>query len=105
MFDGSYCGLAFSWPTFTCLFKHQPRHYAHAMPLFTHSTTLTTIAGCVRVPLISRTQATDVLRGSGSLSGERKEYLDNLAKQLGLPDDERDKTIREVRRCGVCMLG
>jgi hypothetical protein len=42
-------------------------------------------------------QATDVLRGSGSLSAERKEYLEGLGSQLGLSNDERDKIIREAR--------
>lgn len=42
-------------------------------------------------------QATDVLRGSGTLTGERKQYLDNLAQQLSMPEEEKDKIIREVR--------
>jgi hypothetical protein len=38
-----------------------------------------------------------VLRGSGSLSAERKQYLEDLGNQLGLGAEERDKIIREVR--------
>ena len=38
-----------------------------------------------------------MLRGSGSLSAERKEYLEGLGSQLGLSNDERDKIIREAR--------
>lgn len=47
--------------------------------------------------MIAAAQATDVLRGTGSLSAERKEYLDNLGNQLGLPEEERTKIIREAR--------
>lgn len=38
-----------------------------------------------------------MLRGTGSLSAERKEYLENLGNQLGLPEEERNKIIREAR--------
>eukprot|EP00878_Enallax_costatus_P008337 GHUV01008715.1.p1 GENE.GHUV01008715.1~~GHUV01008715.1.p1 ORF type:complete len:884 (+),score=360.27 GHUV01008715.1:261-2912(+) len=44
-----------------------------------------------------KSQATEVLRGSGSLSEERKQYLEELRTQLNLPKDKGDKIIREVR--------
>lgn len=37
-----------------------------------------------------------MLRGTGSLSTERKEYLEQLAQQLMLDKAEADKIIREV---------
>jgi hypothetical protein len=55
-----------------------------------------------RPPPPTHTQATDVLRGSGSLSAERKQYLEDLGNQLGLAAEERDKIIREVR--ATCPL-
>ncbi|KAF8060559.1 SULTR2 [Scenedesmus sp. PABB004] len=44
-----------------------------------------------------RSQAQDVLRGSGSLSEERKTYLEELRAQLNIGKEAADKIIREVR--------
>eukprot|EP00877_Chromochloris_zofingiensis_P006644 jgi/Chrzof1/2232/Cz11g07180.t1_TIC110[v5.2] len=44
-----------------------------------------------------RAQATEVMRGSGSLTGERKEYLETMRSQLGLPEATADRIIKEVR--------
>lgn len=44
-----------------------------------------------------KSQATEVLRGSGSLSEERKQYLEELRTQLNIPKDKADKIIR----CGA----
>lgn len=43
-------------------------------------------------------QAQEVLRATGQLTPERKAYLDDMRKQLQLPEDKADKIIREVRR-------
>jgi hypothetical protein len=43
------------------------------------------------------TQAQDVLRGTGALTPERQAYLEDMRKQLSLPQDKADKIIREVR--------
>jgi hypothetical protein len=42
-------------------------------------------------------QAQEVLRGSGSLTPERKQYLEELRNQLSVSQDKADKIIREVR--------
>jgi hypothetical protein len=47
-------------------------------------------------PTHTHLQATDVLRGSGSLTSERKQYLQQLAQQLMLDAAEADKIINEV---------
>lgn len=54
-------------------------------------------------------QAQEVLRGSGSLTPERKQYLEELRNQLSVSQDKADKIIREVRcpvkepaACHVC---
>jgi hypothetical protein len=39
-------------------------------------------------------QATEVLRGSGSLNAERKQYLEELRAQLNLSKDTGDKILR-----------
>jgi hypothetical protein len=39
-------------------------------------------------------KATDVLRGSGSLSAERKQYLEELRTQLNLTKETGDKILR-----------
>lgn len=39
-------------------------------------------------------QATEVLRGTGSLTEERKQYLDELRTQLNLSKEKGDKIIR-----------
>jgi hypothetical protein len=45
-----------------------------------------------------KAQAQDVLRGSGGqMTTERRQFLDNMATQLGLAPQQRDKVIREVR--------
>jgi hypothetical protein len=44
-----------------------------------------------------------VLRGTGTLSPERKEYLDGMRQQLGLQQATADKIIREVG--GEVVLG
>jgi len=44
-----------------------------------------------------RSQAQDVLRGTGQLTAERKEYLDQMRQQLGLQQAAADKIIKEVR--------
>lgn len=47
-----------------------------------------------------RNQAQEVLRGTGTLSPERKEYLDQMRQQLGLQQATADKIIREVGGLG-----
>ena len=47
-----------------------------------------------------RSQAQDVLRGTGQLTAERKEYLDQMRQQLGLQQAAADKIIKEVSRRG-----
>jgi len=44
-----------------------------------------------------RAQANEVLRGTGTLSPERQSYLEEMRKQLKLPQDKAEKVIREVR--------
>jgi hypothetical protein len=44
-----------------------------------------------------RSQAQDVLRGTGQLTDERKQYLDQMRQQLGLQQGAADKIIKEVR--------
>ncbi|KAF6255592.1 hypothetical protein COO60DRAFT_1641425 [Scenedesmus sp. NREL 46B-D3] len=44
-----------------------------------------------------KSQATEVLRGSGSLSQERKQYLEELRTQLNLSKETGDKILREAR--------
>lgn len=39
-----------------------------------------------------------MLRATGQLTPERKAYLDDMRKQLQLPEDKAEKIIREVRR-------
>jgi hypothetical protein len=52
-----------------------------------------------------RNQAQEVLRGTGTLSPERKEYLDQMRQQLGLQQATADKIIREVGGGGLGFLG
>jgi len=47
-------------------------------------------------PSRSNAQAQEVLRGTGSLSPERQAYLEDMRKQLSLPQEKADKIIREV---------
>jgi len=44
-----------------------------------------------------KAQAQDVLRGNGTLTPERRKYLDDMASQLGLAPAQRDKVVKEVR--------
>jgi len=59
----------------------------------------------LRLLLSVRGQAQEVLRGSGSLTPERKQYLDELRTQLSISQDKADKIIREVRRTGGMGAG
>jgi hypothetical protein len=51
----------------------------------------TTTAAAARVWY---SQATEVLRGSGALSAERKQYLEELRTQLNLSKETGDKILR-----------
>ncbi|KIY96976.1 hypothetical protein MNEG_10986 [Monoraphidium neglectum] len=44
-----------------------------------------------------KSQAQEVLRGTGTLSPERSAYLEEMRRQLSLPQDKADKIVREVR--------
>ncbi|GBF94257.1 110 kDa translocon of chloroplast envelope inner membrane [Raphidocelis subcapitata] len=44
-----------------------------------------------------KAQAQEVLRGTGAMSPERAAYLEEMRKQLSLPQDKADKIIREIR--------